>query len=104
MFRVKKNSDGTIQRYKARLVAKGYNQKAGFGFTETFSPSIKLATIRVILSLAVSRGWCLRQLDFNNAFLNSDLAEEVFMSQPPGFEQDSSQLVCRLHETLYGLK
>lgn len=63
------------------MVAKGYNQVVGFDFLETFSPIIKPAIVRVVLSLAVSKGWPLRQMDVSNAFLHKDLMEEVFMTQ-----------------------
>ncbi|XP_052877191.1 uncharacterized protein LOC128283835 [Gossypium arboreum] len=68
LFKIKKNPDGTINRRKARLVAKGCSQVPGCDFTETFSPVVKPATIRVILSVAVTKGWPLRQVDVNNAF------------------------------------
>lgn len=66
-----------INRYKAHLVDKSFHQQDGFDFTKTFSPVAKPTTIRVILSLAVRYDWPLRQLDFNNAFLNDDLKEGV---------------------------
>jgi histone deacetylase 1/2 len=66
---------------------------------------VKIATIRLVLSVAVSRGWCLRQLDVQNAFLHGVLEEEVYMSQPPGFEDSTRpHYVCRLDKALYGLK
>lgn len=65
----KKNSDGSIDRYKARLVAKGFDQIDGVDFTETFSPVIKPATIRLVLALAVHYDWFIKQLDLSNAFL-----------------------------------
>ncbi|XP_062093422.1 uncharacterized mitochondrial protein AtMg00820-like [Humulus lupulus] len=65
-YRVKENTGGTIARYKARLVAKGFHQQAGFDYKETFSLVVKPVTIRVVLTIAVTRGWKIRQLDVNN--------------------------------------
>jgi hypothetical protein len=75
----------TIDRYKARLVAKGVPSATGVDYGETYSPVIKPTTVRTVLSLAISAGWAIRQIDVNNAFLHDTLIEEVFMSQPPGF-------------------
>ncbi|KAA0051519.1 putative mitochondrial protein [Cucumis melo var. makuwa] len=67
------------------MVTKGFHQHLGVDFFETFNPVIKASTIRVVLSIAVTNGWLLRQLDFNNAFLNGHLEENVYMMQPPGY-------------------
>ncbi|KAH9717402.1 retrovirus-related pol polyprotein from transposon RE2 [Citrus sinensis] len=71
VYKVKENPDGTINKYKARLVVKGFLQIPGIDFTETFSPVVKAATIKIILTLAVNNDWMLRQVDINNAFLNA---------------------------------
>jgi hypothetical protein len=105
MFKKKLRPDGTIDKYKARLVAKDYTQKEGDDFFDTYSPVIRLTTIRVLLSLAVSHGLLVHQMDVKTAFLNGELEEEIYMTQPDEFVvKDQDDKVCKLMKSLYGLK
>lgn len=74
VFRVKQNPDGTISIYKAILVPKCFDQRPSLDYSQTLNPVVKPVTIRLVLSLAISRGWSLHQIDVNNGFLQGDLA------------------------------
>ena len=105
VYQIKYKFDRTIEWYKARLIAKGYTQVCrGLDYTETFAPVAKLNTICVLLSIAANQDWPLFQLDVKNAFLNSDLNEEVYMDIPPGFKFEQTKgKVYRLKKALYCL-
>jgi hypothetical protein len=85
VFKRKLKPDGTIDKYKARLVAKGYTQKKGEDFFDSYSPVARLTTIRVLLSLSTSHGLLVHQMDVKIIFLNWELEEEIYMTQPDGF-------------------
>ncbi|WVZ51872.1 hypothetical protein U9M48_002973 [Paspalum notatum var. saurae] len=105
IFKHKFHSDGTHARHKARWVVRGFSQQHGIDYDETFSPVVKPATIRVVLSIAVSRDWPIHQLDVKNAFLHGHLEETVYCQQPPGFVDPATpNHVCQLQKSLYGLK
>jgi hypothetical protein len=87
------------------LVAKGFKQCYGIDYEDTFSPVVKAATIQIVLSIAVSRRWSLRQLDMRNVFLHGVPEEEAYMRQPPRYEDTQHpNYVFRLDKAIYGLK
>ena len=105
MFTIKSKANRSVERYKARLIAKNFTQTYGIDYQETFALVAKINSIRVMLSLVVNSNWPLHQLDVKNIFLNGDLEEEVYMSSPPGFEERCGNWrVCKLKNSLYGLK
>ena len=105
VFKIKTNSDGSIERCKARLVAQGYSQKPGLDYDQTFSPVVRSESVRSVIALATKNGLKLHQMDITTAFLNGDLEEQVYMRQPEGFRVDGKEhLVCRLRKSIYGLK
>jgi hypothetical protein len=105
VFRIKLNTDGTLNRYKARWVVRGFHHRAGIDFTETFSPVVKPATIRTVLAIIASHGWSAHQLDVSNAFLHGNIEEQVFCQQPTGFADAAKpDAVCLLSRSLYGLR
>ena len=104
VFKVKRNSDGSVERYKARLVAKGCSQRPGVDFNEVFAPTFRPAALRLILALAAAEDLHLRSIDISSAFTYGDLEEDIYMHQPEGFQEGGPNKVLKLKKSLYGLK
>lgn len=105
VFKRKLNGFGAVERYKARIVAQGYSQCYGLDYDETFSPVVRFESIRMLIALAVQYGLKVHQMDVTAAFLNGDLAEDVYMTQPEGYAvKGQEHLVCKLKRSLHGLK
>ena len=105
IFRNKLDEDGNVVRNKARLVAQGYSQEEGIDYDETFAPVARLEAICMLLAYACFMGFKLFQMDVKSAFLNGVLSEEVYVKQPPGFEDPvHPDYVFKLNRALYGLK
>lgn len=97
VFRIKRNPDGSINKYKARLVVRGFSQVEGVDYTETFAPVARHSSMRILLSIAASHDMEIHQGDVETAFLNPEIDEEIYMRLPDGS-------IVRLLKSLYGLK
>ncbi|CAL1359073.1 unnamed protein product [Linum trigynum] len=105
VFRIKRNPDGSVDRFKDRLVAKGFTQRPGLDFHDTYSLVLKPVTIRLVFSIALTNHWPIYQFDVNNAFLQGSLQETIYMAQPHGFQDHARpDHVCRLSRPIYGLR
>ncbi|GJV45413.1 retrovirus-related pol polyprotein from transposon TNT 1-94 [Tanacetum coccineum] len=105
IYKVKLDEYGNVLKNKARLVAKGYRQEEGIDFEESFAPVARIEAIRIFIANAANKNIIIYQMDVKSAFLNGNLQEEVFASQPEGFEDpDYPTHVYRLKKALYGLK
>ena len=105
VFKKKTDMDGKVHTYKARLVAKGYKQIHGVDYDETFSPVAMLKSVRILLAIAAYHDYEIWQMDVKTAFLNGNLLEDVYMTQPEGFDiPEEAQKICKLQRSIYGLK
>jgi hypothetical protein len=86
VFKIKRMANESVNRYKARLVAKGFHQQSDLDYAETYSPVIKPVTVLTLLSIVVSYGWPIKQIDVSNDFLHGFLNEIVYKAQPPSFK------------------
>lgn len=103
MFTIKINKYGEIERFKARLCARGFTQVKDIDYNETFSPTSRYDSIRVLLSIAARDELQIEQFDVKTAFLYGELSEDIYMEVPKGLEVQSSKL-CKLIKSIYGLK
>nr|GEV43562.1 retrovirus-related Pol polyprotein from transposon TNT 1-94 [Tanacetum cinerariifolium] len=105
VFRNKLDENGIVSRNKARLVAQGYNQQEGIDYDETYAPVARLESIRILLAYACALDFKLFQMNVKSAFLNGFINEEVYVAQPPGFNDfEKPDHVYKLKKALYGLK
>jgi hypothetical protein len=86
IYKTKRSTDGSIDKYKARFVAHGFSHKEGIDYEETFAPMVRYTSIRAILVIAAVMKWKVHQMDVHKTFLNGVIEEEVYMEQPQGFE------------------
>ncbi|GJP36805.1 hypothetical protein CLOM_g21279 [Closterium sp. NIES-68] len=103
LAKIKTDKKGEPSVYKSRLVAKGFQQKEKEDYKEVFAPTAKSPMLCVLLALAAVRKWKVKQMDIVTAFLYGIVEEEVYMVQPPGYENGTGR-VCKLNKAIYGLK
>nr|GFC61080.1 retrovirus-related Pol polyprotein from transposon TNT 1-94 [Tanacetum cinerariifolium] len=105
IYKVKLDELGGILKNKARLVTRGYRQEEGIDFEESFAPVARLEAIWIFLAYAANKNMVVYQMDVKTAFLNGNLREDVYVSQPDGFvDPDNPNHVYKLKKALYGLK
>nr|GEV41948.1 retrovirus-related Pol polyprotein from transposon TNT 1-94 [Tanacetum cinerariifolium] len=105
IFKIKKDECGGVLKNKARLVAKGYRQDERIDFEESFAPVTRIEAIRIIIANAATKNMTIYQMSVKMAFLNGELREVVYVSQPKGFvDPDKPNHVYMLKKALYGLK
>ncbi|GJT25910.1 retrovirus-related pol polyprotein from transposon TNT 1-94 [Tanacetum coccineum] len=104
VYRNKKYERGIVVRNKARLIAQGYTQEEGIDYDEVFAPVARIEAIRLFLSYASFMGLIMYQMDVKSAFLYGTIEEEVYVCQPPGFEDPQfPDKVYKVEKALYGL-
>ncbi len=112
VFKLKRNEFNQPIKYKARLVARGYKQDSGIDYSEIFAPVARAKSIKLLLTIAAHHDLLMLQLDFQTAFLNSDLPDEIYLEIPEGYTIDTTEIkiksnqnyILKLHKSLYGLK
>ena len=102
-YKLKRGPNGEILRYKARWVARGFEQMEGIDYNETFASVVKLMSYKALFAIAAVLDLDLEQMDVKTAFLYGNIDEEVYVEQPPEFD-DGTARVCKLNKALYGLK
>ncbi|GJZ94208.1 putative ribonuclease H-like domain-containing protein, partial [Tanacetum coccineum] len=104
VYRNKKDDRGIVVRNKARLVAQGYTQEEGIDYDEVFALVARIEAIRLFLAYASFMGFIVYQMDVKSAFLYGTIEEEVYVCQPPGFEDPQfPDKVYKVEKALYGL-
>jgi hypothetical protein len=102
LYRIKRDTQGNVERYKARLVAKGYLQREGIDFEEVYAPVSKHTTLRAFSAVVAERDLVLHHLDVKTAFLNGELKEEIYMQQAQGYKEGGPEMVCHLKRPCTG--
>jgi len=103
IYTIKRDGNGNIKKYKARIVARGFSQTKGINYNLTYSPTLSIDSLKLLISIAAKFKWDIMQLDIKAAYLNAPLEEEIYVSIPPG-DKNFGHGYWLLKKALYGLK
>ena len=104
-FKLKRSPDGSPLKFKARYCVRGDLQREGVDYFETYAPVVQWSTVRLLLTMVLTKNWTTKQVDYTNAFAQAKLKEEVYIEPPRGFgRKDKQDMVLKLINSLYGLK
>lgn len=104
VYKVKRSSDNREVKFKSRLVARGFSQEYGVNYFETYAPVVKNSSVRMLMAIAAKCELKVQQIDVKNAYVNSELEEDVYISEPEGFAGNDHGVALKLSKSLYGLK
>ena len=104
VFAKKHDESGKVVRWKARLVARGFQQQEGIDYTETFSPTVRMKSLKTLLAISAERDYEMKQIDFDTAFLNVKLQEDIYVKPPKGYVCQQPGSVLKLIKAIYGTK
>lgn len=100
VYKIKYHANRSIERYKAHHIVLGNTQVEGEDFHEAFVPIAKMTIVEHLLSIAVTKGWKLHQMDVHNTFLHGDFHEDIYMKPPPSCHPPRPNLVCKLRKVI----
>ena len=107
VYKIKHDSNGNIDKFEARYVAKCFKQIEGIEYSDTFAPTSRPETFKIVLALSAIENFFLKQMDVKAGYLHHKIEEEVYLEQPKGFEKidsNGNKLVCKRKKSIYGLK
>ena len=103
VYSLKQDKDGEISKYKARYVARGFSQIPGIDYYDTYAPTTRLTSVRMLMQISVQYDLIVHQMDVKTAYLNANIDADIFIEQPKGFEEGKND-ICHLNKSIYGLK
>ena len=100
VYSLKQDKDGEISKYKARYVARGFSQIPGIDYYDTYAPTTRLTSVRMLMQISVQYDLIVHQMDVKTAYLNANIDADIFIEQPKGFEEGKND-ICHLNKSIY---